>query len=560
MSKVFNSSIFQVLFLFVIYRIIHSLFGFITHNLNHDVYKNSDSFFIAAFSDIKFVVFFFGIFVFLLLNYKKLSWDSWEGWGNKNVLRVFILIVAFPLFWEHGFTDYNYYLDTDNNLDRVLIFLALVMIYIHPLFAFVYLTIGMVIWNFINFPMPGSHWIDARPPYEILMLFVAFLLIKSINKFKDINTNIFILLALTMHASNYFIPGVAKIEISPHGWEWALLDDATNLFVTSYTNGWLGFLDEKTVLTIAHYLDKIDFMLTIPSLLMQVLAIFLLVNKRVTITLFLFFEVLHFGVIFAGGIVFWAWIIVNIGFVYLIKNMSKENLNFLYHKKIVLLFMAIVALSPILYKPPVLAWWDAPIHMTYDIHITTEDNQTRKLNSLDLSPYNTVFVQNNFAYLSEDLAFHPYNYGFIIRDLHEYSNISLLLSNLRCDGCLQKQVDSFDNDSYTLYKALGEVENEDDLKVLIAKHGKSFYNEEKREQLREFLQTYFTNFNKRGKGEAFYKKFGAPYHQYDVSSKRLLGDEKVIKIELTKMFVWYNKKKREITYHDKKSIMTIEIK
>ncbi len=559
--KTINSNFFKILLqvftLLIVYLILHLAFNFVLNGLDHSIYENSSSFFFSALLDIRFGTLFFGIFAFLLLNYKKVSWDKFE---DKNILRIFILIVAFPLFWEHAFSDYNYYLDTDNNIDRILIFVALLLVYIHPIFAFVVLIIGYLMWNFISFPLGGSHWIDVRVAYEILTLFVAYLLLKSIKKFHDIPIGIFILLALTQHASNYFIPGIAKIEISPHGWEWMFLDNAHNLFVTSYINGWLGFLEEKTILDVAYYLDHMDFLLTIPTLFLQAFAIFLLINKRVTIGFFLVFEVLHFGVILAGGIVFWTWIVVNMGFLYMIKNVSKETLAFLYNKKTILLFMAIVALSPILYKPPVLAWWDSAAHATYDIYITTADKKRSKLNTLDLSPYNTIFSQSNFSYLSEELSLHQYNYGFIIRDMHLYANSSLLLSNFLCDGCKKEKIDFYKNDSYKVYEALQEAENIDEIRAVIAKYGKSFYDKEKKEVLRHFIYTYFTNFNKRGESEPLYKKLGAPYHQYDFSGTRLKGGEKIEKVEFVRSYVWYNKKKRKIVHFDEKTVMVVDIK
>jgi hypothetical protein len=314
------------------------------------------------------------------------------------------------------------------------------------------------------------------------------------------------------------------------------------------------------VLKIAYYLDKIDFLLTIPTLLIQVLAVFLLINKRVTLWFFILFEALHFGIIFAGGIVFWTWIIVNIGFIYLIKNMDKQSTSIIYSKKMFFTFMIIVILSPILYKPTVLAWWDSPMHTTYDIYITTDDNKTRKLNTLDLSPYNTMFSQESFSYISKERILVPYNYGFIIRDLHEYSNFSLLLSNFRCNNCLKSRIDSYKNDSYKLYVSLENAKSIEELREIIDREGEYLYDERKKEILREFLYTYFKNFNKREKGEPFYKFFSAPYHQYDLSSTRLNRHEKISKIEVIKSCVWYNKAKRKIIYFDKEKLMTIKIK
>ncbi len=547
----------QLISLLVIFKLLSHYYNVILEHLNHDIYLHSDSFFLSAFSDLKFGLFFLFVVLFLVFNYKKISWNQWN---NQKVLKIFIMIVAFPLFWENAFLDYNYYLDTNFTVDRILIFITFLLIFIHPIFVFVLLTIGFLSWNIISFPLSGTHWIDVRPAYEILTLFVSFLIIKSINKFKDISINIFFFLALTLHVSNYFVPGIAKIEISPHGWEWVLLDNANNLFVSAYNNGWLAFLNQETVIWIAHYLDKADFLFTVPTLLLQVFAVVLLLNRKLTLTTLLLFEALHFGVILVGGIVFWVWIIVNIGFIYLFKNLSTKDQKFFYDKKIFFTFVVIVGLSPILYKPPVLAWWDSTMHTTYDLFITTDNKEKRKVNILELAPYNTIFAQNNFAYLSKQPAIIPYNYGFIIRDMNEYANSFLLLSDLRCNGCLQDRINSYPNDSYEVYKLLEKADSIDEMKNIIQKYGKSYYNEDKREKLKEFLHTYFSNYNKRGKKNAFYTKLGSPYHQYDLTPKSLIESDRVQRVEIIRKNMWYNKRKGEIISFDEKSVLSIDIR
>ena len=77
------------------------------------------------------------------------------------------------------------------------------------------------------------------------------------------------------------------------------------LLSTSYINGWLGFIDEKTAIYFAGIIDPQSVIAQVITLLIHLGSIFLLYNKRITLLLFLGFELLHLGIFFASGIFFW---------------------------------------------------------------------------------------------------------------------------------------------------------------------------------------------------------------------------------------------------------------
>jgi len=554
-----NIKISAILMMLLVSNILHFLIKYTINDLDTTLYFNKSSYFISALSDSRYAVLFFTVTLFFMFNYKNITWNKFS---DKTALIVFIVIVSFPIFWEQFFYDYNYYLDSDFYIDKIAILFSVLLIFVHPLFSFFILFIGLTVRNSITFPLDylhGNHWIDVRPVYDILILFVSFLILKSTRRFKDINSNVFIFLALTIHASNYFVPAIAKIEISPHGWEWTFIDNINNLFISSYVNGWLGFVNENTILKIARWMDSVDYLITIGTMCIQLGAIFLLYNRKITIYMFLLFEVLHFGIIFATGIVFMAWIVVNLGFLYLIKHLSNDSLKSLYNKNTFMLFMIVVFLSPLFYRPSVLGWWDSNINTVYDIYAIAQNGKEYKLNSQDLSPYDTVFAQNNLSYIDKQPTL-VNNYGFLLKDLNYYSHSFLIILNNISGARLQSLIDSYKNDSFEVYEKLEHAKSIKEIREILKIYGYYNFDKPKLHELKLFLNKYFSNYNKKLKKEPLYKKLGAPYQLYDLSTKRVKGDIKIKHIKIIKSNVWYDKRHYEIKRFDKKILIDMDIK
>jgi len=500
----------------------HVVFMSVVKNIQPSIFSESFSYFSSSLINIPTMLLFFLFTLFFTVNFKKFQWGNF---ANSKIIKVFVLILAGAIFWEQGFYDYNFYLDSNIVLDKIILLAFFVLIFYNPVFVFLFLFQSLLIWQSNMSPLGSFHWTDIRPAYEILMLFVVFMIVK---RFRDVHTNIFILLAITLHAANYFIPGIAKIEISPNSYEWTFLNELNNLFISSYVNGWLGFLSEELIISIAQVLDKTEVLVTVGTMIIQLGALFLLYTKRISIAFFIGFELLHLGIFFASGIFFWAWIIVNLGFIYLVKKLPKESLEFLYSKQTFGVFIAVVLLSPLVYKPVALGWWDARVNTIYDFYATTENGEKIRLNRNYFSPYDTIFTQNRLYYISDEKVA-TNTYGVIQRDEILYGNLFSTLINYVAKPILGREPSQYKNDSYELYVRLEEAQSVEDVKNITQQYGINYLDKEKKENLREFVKTYFTNYNKVEQKHTWYHKLGAPYHIYDLSAKRLQGGGRISK-------------------------------
>ena len=488
--------------------------------------------------------------ILILFNTHKHSWEKYE---NFKIIRGFILIVAGTIFWEQFFLDYNYFHDSNMLFEKLILVLSIFLIYFSPSWVVVFLIQSLLIWQSHQAPLGSFHLTDIRPVFEIITMFITFQIVRL---FKCIHTNIFIFLVLTLHASNYFVPGVVKIEISPNGWEWTFLNELNNLFISSYINGWLGFLDEKFIILFANIIDKTEIMAQVVTLLIHLGSFFLLFKKRITFILFLGFELLHIGIFFASGIFFWAWILINLGFIYLIKQLPKESLAFLYSKKSVFTFCIIVLLSPIFYQPTPLGWWDSNINTVYDFVVTTKDGNKFKINKNDFGPYDLIFTQNRFYYASNEKILNN-TYGVIQRDEKILSKSTFTILNKIVKPFFGRSPKEFPNDTFFVYSQLQKAKNLGEVKALINRFGKNFFNEAKKQTLENFIRQYFKNLNSVENKHSWYTKLGAPYHIYDFGEKRFDGKKSVVKV--FKYNTWWNKNERKIIRYSNEKIMDINV-
>lgn len=551
MTNNLKKQIFDVSLLLIGYFFFHNILFHSLRKLTEENFINNTSIIIAGLNSISLVLFIIFVLVILLPRYKLFEWNNFDNIS----IKYFIFILSFAIFWEASFLEMNYYYNDDFTIDKILLIISAILILRNSIFTFIFLLLALLIFYSTQFPLGSMVWTGIRPAYEILMLFVVFMIVK---RFRDVHTNIFILLAITLHAANYFIPGIAKIEISPNGYEWTFLNELNNLFISSYVIGWLGFLSEELIISIAQVLDKTEVLVTVGTMIIQLGALFLLYTKRISIAFFIGFELLHLGIFFASGIFFWAWIIVNLGFIYLVKKLPKESLEFLYSKQTFGVFIAVVLLSPLVYKPVALGWWDTSISTVYDFYAITKDNKKIRLNRNDFSPYDTIFTQNRFHYLSDD-KYIAHTWNNLNRDEMLYGNLFSTLINYVAKPILGREPSQYKNDSYELYVRLEEAQSVEDVKNITQQYGINYFDEEKKENLREFVKTYFTNYNKVEQKHSWYHKLGAPYHIYDLSAKRLRGGEQIEKVEVYKANIWWNKEEGKIVRFGEEKVMEVEI-
>lgn len=194
--------------------------------------------------------------------------------------------------------------------------------------------------------------------------------------------------------------------------------------------------------------------------------------------------------------------------------------------------------------------------MAHDFYAIKSNGERIKLNRNDFSPYDTIFTQNRFYYLSNDNTF-ANTYGALLKDTllcsNEYKSPLKYIKN-RFSSKWKRSTNS-----YEMYSEIENAKNLEEIRSLLLKYGVNKYNDKRVLTLKEFIKTYFINYNKVESKHSFYHMFGAPYHIYDLSAKRLQGGENIKKIEVYKTNTWWNKEESQIVKFDTNKIMEIDI-
>lgn len=534
--------IINVIFVLGVYFILHLTFSVLS---NYEILTDS-SFVFKYLPQILFPL------IVLVVKSKNFSWSYIE---YSSTFRKFILIVAGILLWEHLFLEYNFYTNSNLVLEKISLLFFFILLFFNPLYLCLFLLQNFIIWQSNQSVLGGFHLTDIRPVYQILTLFLSFLVV---NRFRVVHSSIFILLGLSLHASNYFIPGISKIEISPNGWEWVFLNQLSNLFISSYENGWLGFLSEKTILGIAETINKTELLLSFASIFIEIGAIFLLIKKRISYLIFIGFQFLHLGIFFASGIFFWSWILLNFGFLFLIHKLTKESLDILYTKQNLKIFLVLVFLSPLIYQPIALGWWDTRLNTVYDFIATKESGETIKLNRNDFAPYDIIFSQNRFYYTSNEKTLNG-TYGSIQRNQKKYTKSFYSILNDVIKPLSGRKQKIYKNDSFFIFNELEQAKDLTEIKKLIDNYGINSYNENLKLKLEHFIKTYIKNLNNTNEKNNWFNKLGAPYHIYDLSENRSDGNEDIVNIKIYKTNIWWNKDNNEIIRFGKQLISDIYV-
>lgn len=484
-------------FLLITIFIVLQKFIVISSKLNESDYA-ADIILFASFDNLKFIALLvFNIISLYFLIKKKTSWDSID---HNKIIKPFIILLSFVLVWKYSTYDYNYYYDSFHLLDRLIIVVLFVALWKNPAFIIPLYSYILIILHQFHQPVPGFSFTDQMPLFDKLILFGSYLLLNSLKKIPSYK---FIILLLLTHGANYFIPGIAKMEISPHLYEWALSNKMSNLFMSSYINGWLNQFSFDVILNIKYFIEKIEIPLQIGTLFIELIAIFILFKRKVTMLLLVSFALLHTGIVLSSGIFFWKWILLDALILLMVYSFNKDLRDKIYTKNNFIFSLLFILLSPFYLHQPSLAWFDSKLNNYFDIVIVDENNEKYKIHRNFFSPYDQIFAQSRFFYTTKNKTISG-TYGSIGHQKTWYTDLAFSESDNKSD--------------YKIYDLIEKSKSED-IPQLIDTYGNTRFNDEKTKKLKKFFMTYLNNYNEAPHKKDITKSFGAPYHIYSTVNK-----------------------------------------
>jgi len=340
-------------------------------------------------------------FIVLLLSPFLLYKQRWSTiFNEQKSIQYFVLFITFLWAWYVITLDFNLYFNQAYHLDRVMLLILLGLSIRSPIWFLYFLIFSLLFLNQLNYPSLQfsfpAHYNNPRPLLDILILFGTFMLIKRV--YKKFSIVLFFIAVVCLHASNYFIPGLGKMIISEHYFDWVWVNDLSNIMVARYTHGWAtDLISLENVLTLAKHLQEWTILAQVITFLSQILVLIVFINKRFSLLLFLSFELLHLGVFIATGIFFWEWILINLAIVYTINKLNFQQRKQIFNLKVMLVAIPFIFLGNGVFNASVLAWYDTPLHNYFDVYAVDENDNEYKMDKNLFAPYEQLLYRSNYT-------------------------------------------------------------------------------------------------------------------------------------------------------------------
>lgn len=391
--------------------------------------------------------------------------------------KLLVFFSAALLSWELCTYNYNYYLDSAFYFDRIILLLFPFLLWKRPYLSPVYVAMALVYRSQFNYPLEGFELFDKRLLFDVLIMFTSVSYIKLF--FKDIAPN-FLHMVLCIVASNYFVSGISKIAMSPHGYEWLTQNHLSDFFLNAHQRGWMNGVSGNAIKNIYSILNNGDFLFKIITLIIEIFAFCILINRRWAIMGLSSFIVLHIGIFIAGSMLFWKWIAIDLLLIWIL--ISKEDVSDFYIKIRGKASFVILLSSFIWLRPYTIGWFDTKINQFFTYEAEDDKGQIFALHKNDFNPYHQWIQYDKFLRLLNQKTLPISGFGYT----HEYK--------------IQNQLSQLNPDSVLHY---------------IEKTGINNYDVQWKTKYEAFMKSFFHNRNVRGEQLSYLKYIRAPHHLYN---------------------------------------------
>lgn len=472
-------------------ELVHHKFGLDLYFLKLKPYLEP-SFFISSF---KSPTTYLGVlvFVYLFIHRKKLTW---EKLGVDWPLKLFFILPGILLCWELLTYDFNYYLNHYFLLERVLMLVFLVLVWKHPMYSVWFLMIALLFRAQFDYPIGAFPLFDKKILFDIYLLLISFLCLRTRLLFSKKWLAYFLLILI---ASSYFTTGLAKLLISPHGYEWTFQNQLGYLVINGQERGWT-VLDFWIELISNH---KIFFQFLV--IFLELLTLMILYKRKWAITVLSFCTLLHLVILYLGGVFFWKWIAMDVlMIVYLLYDKTAKQMFTFSFFKLSLVTIPFAILWANAYP---VAWFDTKFNQTFEYAVVLKNGKEYNASKDLFNPYHQLFYRGKFLYLVNQNEIKITEFGY-----------------------------TFD---YPLAEALNKS-NRDSLESIRQTYGVNSYNKALDEKHTEFIKTFFQNYNNHLNDNYWRTRLKSPKHIYDKTNPPIYnnqGEIKKVKVYLKETYI-----------------------
>lgn len=289
---------------------------------------------------------------------------GWSDVEDGHALRWLVVGVTGVATWALSSYARNLYVDQLHATDRLIVIALWAAIAWRPIFVLPFAVAAVAIAGQFTVPLGFISWTEMGVVLRFPVLVGAFWLVRTVTR--ERRADVFIFAWCCVLAATYWTSGLGKVRVA-----WMTHPHIHLLLLGAYANGWLAFLEPKTVERMARFVAMLAVPFMLFTLLVECGALVMLWRRWTLVAFLLLATTFHLGAFAMTGIFFWKWILVDAMFlVYLLRGHRLARLAMFTPARFALAVAAILA-SPLWVPSENLTWFDTPL--TYSLEFEGVD-------------------------------------------------------------------------------------------------------------------------------------------------------------------------------------------
>jgi len=314
--------------------------------------------------------------IFSILNWISILLGLFGIWRPTLAVPMLLMMI-----WQRTFTDFFYQVQLPYTDNLVISELGLLLI------------IGLVV---LSHAKRLSHSSDIRDNFSETDDLVR----KMPNP-----SEIFVLLTVSIHFTNYFNSAIKKLLIGPNWWSWTLDNPTQEIILAAKLQGNLPishihWLWTSVYEVISSNLLFFNFM----TIFLQFIVIIAIFRIKWMLILTILYDVSHLIIFFVSGIFFWKWIFFNFAIVAALDTFRQKTLSFAI--PVVMFFIITVGGNLMLVFPSLsssvsLGWYETNQATLTEMWAVTDDDKRYRVPSNYFLRSSVAIAQDEFESASK---------------------------------------------------------------------------------------------------------------------------------------------------------------
>ena len=318
---------------------------------------------------------------------------TWQEGDIDPVVRIMVAVPTVILAWAYAAYPLNHFFGQVHLIDRVVVMVLAAGTLWRPAFAIPFAVAVAASARQLVHPMELDYVAEPFGLLRVLILTGAFVVVRSV--WQRVRPSDLVFLVLTLVAAGYVVSGLGKIRL-----DWFAHGLIGLMVPATYANGWLAFLEPAAIEAFTNRVLDVDVLMLGGTFAVEILAVFALVRRRLSMAFLLGWIGFHGGVLAISGIFFWKWMVFEAALFLLFLLRPASPALKVFTTSHALLSVPLILGGTIWFHPTSLTWHNAAASYSYRFEAVGESGRTYSLPPAFFAPYDHQFGMGNLGFLS----------------------------------------------------------------------------------------------------------------------------------------------------------------